>query len=84
MSNATYRGPAIPDAPETYRTTAAQRSMSTARAAEIMGTTDRQIRRLIAAGALSAYRLGRVLRVTEAAIGDFQTRSAVQPRSTAA
>lgn len=74
-----YAGPAIPEPAETYRTPAPQRSMTTARAAEILDTTDRHVRRLIAQGDLGAFRLGRALRVRESDIVEFQERRTIRP-----
>lgn len=81
MHEHTYHGPAIPDAgaaPPPYATHKPARSMDTERAGEILGTNGRQVRRLIAAGELRAFRLGRVLRVTEAAIAEFQEKHEVR------
>ena len=83
MHEHAYHGPTIPDAtpataPTPYATTQPQRSMDTDRAGELLGTSGRQVRRLIAAGELKAFRLGRVLRVTEQAIVEFQSRNEVR------
>lgn len=83
MQEHAYYGPTNPDAtpataPTPYATNQPQRSMDTDRAGEILGTSGRQVRRLIAAGELRAFRLGRVLRVTENAIAEFQDRNEVR------
>ena len=52
-------------------------SYSTDRAAEILDTSGRQIRRLIASGQLRAFRLGKNFRVTADAIAELQSRNAL-------
>ncbi len=78
MHEHAYHGPETPSGtPAPCATPQPQRSMDTDRAGEILGTSGRQVRRLIAAGELRAFRLGRVLRVTEAAIVEFQAKNEV-------
>lgn len=53
------------------------KSYSTDKAAEILDTSGRQIRRLISSGQLRAFRLGKNFRVTADAIAELQSRNAV-------
>lgn len=79
MHEHTYSGPdTTATAPAPYATPQPQRSMSPDRAGEILGTSGRQVRRLVAAGELRAFRLGRVLRITEAAIAEYQAKHEVR------
>lgn len=57
----------------------APRWLSTAEAADRLGITSRTLYRLIDAGKLPAYRIGRVIRLQEAEVDAFVQASRIPP-----
>ncbi len=53
--------------------------LSTAEAAELLGITPRTLYRLINAGDVPAYRIGRVIRLQRAEVLDYIERSRITP-----
>jgi excisionase family DNA binding protein len=55
--------------------------MSTAEAADRLGVTARTLYRLIDAGQIPAYKMGRVIRLQRAEVDEFIARSRIEPGS---